>query len=416
MKPIIVAIKELQLLAGDRSGLLVLFVMPAILVVVITLVQENVMRLTGQDQTVVLYLDLDQGPVGASLAERLSAAGLTIVTAPPDRATSAAVREAVTGGDYRIGIVIPAGTSDLFEQESSRLFRGLTGRDSGVGTTEIAVPVFFDPAIMASLRSRLSAQVETALAALTIDRQLGHLQALLAGKTTGDNSLAELFDQPLFSLAGGDMEGGAVQQYNPVQQNVPAWALFGMFFTAIPIGGGLLKERSSGIWLRLMSLPVSPLALVGGKILAYLVVCCCQFLLIWLIGATLFPLLGLPAFTVSGFVGGVAVTVLFVGLAACAFGIVLGAICSSYEQASTLGATGVVVAAALGGVMVPVYAMPPAMQHLSIISPLNWGLTALHDILVRGAGLSAVLGNLGLLLAFTVLALALACRFLPGRR
>ena len=184
------------------------------------------------------------------------------------------------------------------------MFRGLTGRDSGAGTTEIAVPVFFDPAIMASLRSRLSTQVKTALAALTIDRQLGHLQALLAGKTTGDNSLAELFDQPLFSLAGGDMDEGTVQRYNPVQQNVPAWALFGMFFTAIPIGGGLLKERSSGIWLRLMSLPVSPLTLVGGKILAYLVICCCQFLLICLIGATLFPLLGLPAFTVSGSVGG----------------------------------------------------------------------------------------------------------------
>ena len=69
MRPIIVAIKELQLLAGDRSGLLVLFVMPAILVVVITLVQENVMRLTGQDQTVVLYLDLDQG-AGRRLAGR----------------------------------------------------------------------------------------------------------------------------------------------------------------------------------------------------------------------------------------------------------------------------------------------------------------------------------------------------------
>ena len=414
MKLITAAVKELKLLAGDRPGLLVLFVMPAILVVVITLVQENIMRLTGQEQTEVLYLDLDRGPVGTSLAEQLSAAGLVIVAAPPERATIASVREVVIGGVYRVGMVVPAGTSDLFEQESLRLFRGLTGQGGDADTTRIALPVFYDPAVMASLRSGLSARIEAALTAITIERQLGRLQALMTGKTTDGNQLAELLDQPLFSLTEGT-DAAPAQQYNPVQQNVPAWALFGMFFTAIPIGGGLLKERSSGIWLRLMSLPVSPLTLLGGKILAYLVICCCQFLLICLIGAILFPLFGLPAFTVSGGGAGVVVTVLLAGLAACAFGIVLGVICSSYEQASTLGATSVVVAAAVGGVMVPVYAMPPIMQSISIISPLNWGLTALHDILVRGAGLSAVWDNLGLLLAFTVLALGLACRLLPGR-
>jgi len=44
----------------SRTGLLLLFVMPAILVVVITLVKENVMELTGQKKTSVLLLDLDQ--------------------------------------------------------------------------------------------------------------------------------------------------------------------------------------------------------------------------------------------------------------------------------------------------------------------------------------------------------------------
>jgi len=51
--------KELLLLRRDRTGLLVLFLMPAILVVLITLVQENVMELTGQKKTQVLFLDLD---------------------------------------------------------------------------------------------------------------------------------------------------------------------------------------------------------------------------------------------------------------------------------------------------------------------------------------------------------------------
>ncbi len=45
------AAKELLLLRRDRAGLLVLFIMPALLVIVITLVQENVMELTGQKKT-----------------------------------------------------------------------------------------------------------------------------------------------------------------------------------------------------------------------------------------------------------------------------------------------------------------------------------------------------------------------------
>ena len=40
--------KELLLLVRDRSGLLVLFVMPAVLVVVVSLVQENVLKSTGE--------------------------------------------------------------------------------------------------------------------------------------------------------------------------------------------------------------------------------------------------------------------------------------------------------------------------------------------------------------------------------
>jgi hypothetical protein len=44
----------------------------------------------------------------------------------------------------------------------------------------------------------------------------------------------------------------------------------------------------------------------------------------------------------------------------------------SIYSSTPLGATIVVSAAAVGGIMVPVYAMPPTMQQLSILSPLSW--------------------------------------------
>jgi len=140
-------------------------------------------------------------------------------------------------------------------------------------------------------------------------------------------------------------------------------------------------------------------------------VCICQFLLVAAIGFFLFPYFGLPAFTVGQSWAAIVAVVFCSSLAACGYGIFLGMLCSSYEQASALGSTTVVLAAAIGGVMVPVYAMPPLMQKLSIISPLNWGLIAFHDLLVRGYSFTAVRGELGCLILFFLFTLFFAWKF-----
>jgi ABC-2 type transport system permease protein len=406
---------ELLLLLRDRTGLMVLFLMPAILVVVITLVQENIMELTGQQKTQVLFLDLDQGDLGRSLRKQLETTTLDLVVWDEKQKNATEIQAAVTDGDYQIGIVIPENASSRFKEEAARLFQQGKGREKPREIVTTSVQLFVDPGIMAGLRSGVIAQLQMALTTITLEAKLAQLGGVLEetmirvgvpperSPLAGDK-LPALFRQPLLSLleTQGDSGSTGAAQYKPVQQNVPAWALFGMFFTAIPIAGSILQERNSGIWIRLTALPVSPLVLFTGKAVAYMGVCLCQFLLIALIGALLFPYLGLPAFTISMHPTAVLLTVLLSSLAACGYGIFLGLACSSYEQASTLGSTSVVAAAAIGGVMVPVYAMPHVMQRLSIISPLNWGLTAFQDLLLRGYSLSAILDDLGRLLLFFV--------------
>jgi ABC-2 type transport system permease protein len=405
--------KELLLLRRDRTGLLVLFLMPAILVVLITLVQENVMELTGQKKNQVLFLDLDQGDLGKSLQKQLATTTLDLVLWDEGQKDIADIQAAVTGGGYQVGVVIPKGASARFTEETARLFQQGNGKGKPREMAATTVQLFVDPGIMAGLRSGVIAQLEMALTTIALEAKLAQLGGVLAqtmarvGVEPERNPLAgdklpALFRQPLLDLQEHQGDSGAIgaSQYKPVQQNVPAWALFGMFFTAIPIAGSILQERNSGIWIRLTALPVSPLVLFTGKAVAYMGVCLCQFLLIALIGAFLFPFLGLPPFTVSMHPTAILLTVVLSSLAACGYGIFLGLACNSYEQASTLGSTTVVAAAALGGVMVPVYAMPQVMQRLSIISPLNWGLTAFQDLLLRGYSLSAILDDLGRLLLF----------------
>jgi ABC-2 type transport system permease protein len=429
MLKIIAAIaKELLLLRRDRAGLLVLFLMPAILVVVITLVQENVMELTGQKKTRLVFLDLDQGNLGKSLQKQLEKGNLEIVVWDEKQKDMTDIRDAVQDGDYQVGIVIPQDSSTRFKQEADQLFQQNNTGMRGKAVSPTLVHLFFDPLLMAGLRSGITAQLQMALTTIAMQAKLEVLdrvlQETMAGLHVGRElmplprfNLPELVKQPLLSLQEnqGPLQSAGTTPYNPVQQNVPAWALFGMFFTAIPIAGAIIQERNSGIWVRLRALPVSPLVLFGGKALAYIIVCLCQFLLIALIGAYLFPYVDLPAFTISMHLPAVLLTVLFSSLAACSYGIFLGMACNSYEQASTVGATTVVTAAAIGGVMVPVYAMPQMMQRLSVISPLNWGLTAFHDLILREDSLPAIVDDLGRLLLFSAVIALLAWKLVGIR-
>ncbi len=86
----------------------------------------------------------------------------------------------------------------------------------------------------------------------------------------------------------------------------------------------------------------------------------------------------------------------------------LGTALKTYEQASVFGPISIVIASAIGGIMVPVWAMPDMMRPISALSPLCWAQNAFVGLLIRGEPLSAVAGNLIRLLAFTLACILLA--------
>ena len=100
------------------------------------------------------------------------------------------------------------------------------------------------------------------------------------------------------------------------------------------------------------------------------------------------------------------------GLAATAFGLALGSIFNTPEQAAAFGSVSVIILAALGGIWVPVFVMPSIMQTISTFSPLNWGLEGFYTIFLRGGGIIAILPQVALLLAFCLVCMIVAFYFL----
>ncbi len=193
-----------------------------------------------------------------------------------------------------------------------------------------------------------------------------------------------------------------------VQQNVPAWALFGIFFIVVPMAGSLIGERKQGMLLRIYAAPISMGQVILGKAAAFLMVCGAQFTLIFFMGKFVLPLMGTPEFEIGPHIFSAAAVAVCAAFAAVSYGILLGAASKTFEQASMFGPISIVAAAALGGVMVPVYAMPSFMQKISAFSPLAWALNSFLDIFVKGGDILTVWPSLSLLTAFSTACLTAA--------
>jgi ABC-2 type transport system permease protein len=428
MQPLLATLfKELRLLYRDRSGLLVLFIMPAVLVVVVALVQENVLKATGAAHMDILFIDQDRQDFGKLIRERLEALDtVTLVTSQDGQAIDTdQARALVDKGRYQVCIAVPAG---ITEAVRTRAVEQISDAFSG-GSKEGALPlpyvsVYFDPLVQGAFRSSLlnalkqmllAMEMEIKAKALTESLPVQFQQALsaLAGRVPMDPATIPKFKMDPGWGSRRLMDVVAEQSRlkklpTSVQQNVAAWSVFGIFFIVLPLGGAIIRERKDGTLARLRTLPVPYITLLVGKLGAYVAVCWVQFLFIVLMGKAGLPLLGTPVLSLGSDTTALIVTVTVVALAACGYGLMLGALARTLEQATMFGAVSVVCAAALGGIMVPVYVMPPAMQTISMFSPLAWGLNALMEIAVREGTLGSVQHELLYLTAFFAVTMAIA--------
>ena len=416
--------KELLILIRDRSGMAVLFLMPAALVVVISLVQENVMKTTGESHIEILFADQDRQELTRSMEEHLQKSGsVKIIRQINGKGiTEASARKMVADGDFQICIVIPPGFSDRVQKQALRQIRSAFGAENSAEThaeneSLPGLAVYFDPMVQGSFRSAMINALNGMILSLEMEikaqiiSQVVPAQIRAAFETALEPYGMAFSGEKVISVdsrwaqeriaeirTASDTEREKLP--TSVQQNVPAWAIFGMFFIVVPLGGSIIREKQEGTLARLLTLPVSRLTILSGKIIAYVLVCLAQFALILLMGKHILPLLGTPELEMGSSSFAIVAVGICIALAASGYGVMLGTVARTYEQASMFGPVSVVIAAALGGIMVPVYAMPRIMQQISHFSPLAWALNALTDIFVRGGNLETVLPEILLLVAF----------------
>ncbi len=435
--------KELLQLGRDRAGLLVLFAMPAFLVLVVSLIQDNILKSGLDSAIVVLVADEDGGQVAERLRDSLrESTGLTIVDHQDgEPLTQAQALAGLADGDGQVALLIAPGTTQRLEQAATEMSqRTITTGDETAAAPPLAenwVRLYFEPTVQGGFKAAVTQAVERLAQGIEMDYRLARMETELPAQvnqviaTALKDSLPPDMEiqpadlppvrfhwdkRPLLNVSTEyAVDGVAGGLPSSVQQNVPAWALFGMFFIVVPLAGTMIREREQGTLRRLLVMPVPAAVLLLGKVAAYVLVCCGQFIVMLAIGRWVLPRLGTPVLELGSAPGALLGLVLVCALAATSYGIMVGALARTYEQASMFGAVSVVIAAAVGGIMIPVYVMPSFMRTASQISPLAWGHEAFLTIFVRQGGVAEIGLQLSLLTAFAAVCLTIASAMLFRR-
>jgi ABC-2 type transport system permease protein len=181
-----------------------------------------------------------------------------------------------------------------------------------------------------------------------------------------------------------------------------------MFFIAIPLSTTWVQERSLGTMARLRTMGIPPHLLLLGKLFPYLLVNLAQVAVMLCVGVYGVPLFGGESLALGDSPAALALMALALSFASVSFALLISNLVSTSEQGTIFTAVSNLVLAALGGIMVPRFIMPAAMQEISLYSPLAWGLEGFLEIFLRQGGLAETAPWAWKLAAFGAASLALA--------
>ena len=408
--------KEFLILIRDRAGLAILFIMPLVLILIMTLIQDASFKSIKQVDISMILVNNDNDSLGQAISKGLHDSDFFQIVEKIDgeKITAEKAKELVAQGKYKLGIVIPERATEAIRGNVNALINksfksfNIPGVKKRTRKSTIDVTIFIDPVTSPSFKNMVMSSLKEFTSQLEIQMFFKNFSEEIA-KLIPDQKPIKF--ESFGTINYKEVYASTTEDEllpNSVQHNVPAWTMFAMFFIVLPLAGNIIKEREDGSAFRLKTMPGSFITIMFSKIFVFLGVAFLQFILMLMVGVYIMPAMGLPQLEIGPYKIALAVMAIASGLAATGYGVLIGTIATTHEQAATFGAVSIIIFAALGGIWVPVYIMPHAIRVISQFSPLQWGLHGFYDIFLRGGNLTVVLAEVAKLLTFFIIMLGLA--------
>src|SRR5215472_7234311 len=351
-------LKDLRLIARDHFGLIALLGVP---IVVIMVVASATQSGDGSKSIVFPVVNEDKGPVATALIQ--------------------AFRKHL---DVR--------------EVSGRTAHQLVA-DSNAAPAALVLPP--------ELSKRYLAQKPSTVELLTDPAQWQQLQAIKVVMLLADRETASLGDplgQELLTVRERSITGDSLA-FSSLEQNIPGFSLMFVLLTLIfSVSLALREEEVWNTGTRLSIAPIAPASLLGGKLLARLIVGTAQLLLLLLFGHFVYGLrLGHSS------VAMVVVATVTVASMTC-FAAVVASFVRTREQAIPVGLAVSFILASLGGLFWPIYDLPHSLQAIAKVLMTTWSMSAIQDLMLRGRSLTGVSTELIVLGAYSLISFFIALR------
>jgi len=377
-----IAWKDLLELFRNRLGLVMLVLMPLFMMVMVGFIYPSTTTLSNVPIAVANQdAPYHNSTIGSQtfllvLQKINNSTGMFTIT----NATGVdQIKNLVQKGNVEGGVVIPSNFTESIL--------------SGKQRTVIIVTDQSDP--------QLSATIQAALT--TVFQQMGTMlaqqkvQELNQAAVNANNSLAIV--QP-YNVQTQGVVSGHFSYFDFIAPGIMAMTVMMSVMTGLP--AAISHEREIGTLDGMMVAPINRLAIILGKTLAQTARGLLQGMLILVLAIVLFGVtihgsillvFGLLILGVFSFVG---------------LGVVLTSFAKDQETAMMMMMTLMFPMMFLSGVFFPIQQMPWYMQDISKVLPLTYAAQALREVMVLGAGLSAISTEVMILVVFGVVMTAIA--------
>ena len=380
--------KEFTLVLKDIHALLVLFIMPMAFILVMSLALPEADSDNKDKPKIGLVFKQQSDSKLTSSEELKKLPGFQTQEFVSDNN----IRENIINEQLIATIVVPKNFIQMLKDNEP---------------TENTIDVFYSPSTPSHMRFLLMSSLRQVIALWQLEKKLkskvsdSFMQQGLKDKFLGVSLVSE------HEVTIGE-EIVDAKQPSSVQQSVPAWLIFSMFFVVIPLSTTFIVEKQHGTLQRLKTLPVSDGYFLLGKIVPYIIINLIQTVLMFLVGIYLVPAAGGQALQLADNAWLLIPMSMSISLLAISIAMLIAVRVNTTDQATTIGGVSNLLLAAVGGVMVPTYVMPAAMKNISGYSPMNWGLEGFLNILLREGSFIDILPEMMKLISLSVVFLFFA--------
>jgi len=364
--------KDLRLILKDRGALYTLLALPVVFIAILGVSTGQLITTHESAQLVKVGLvDEDGGELAEKIFHDLSQIGGLKVARVVDRDEATMYLQ-----DGRSSVVVILGSGfqdrvdelnmgDVLDMEHSRLAQGLGAIDMRVecGAAFVGVAQLVEYVVLSAVLRVVSPEVvkRNKLVARLMERMVQrHEQEIAEGHP--DTPPPEPVKP----------KGNIIYQ-----TLVPAFMVMFAFFLVNIMANSFISERKLGTLRRMQMSRISPVQLLWGKTLPFLIVSIAQSLLLFLSGKLMFgmswgtyPLMLTPV-------------ILTTSISATGLGLLLATIVRTESQVTSYSTFLVIVLAGISGCYMPRDWLPELMKNVSLATPHAWALIAYQELLTH---------------------------------